>query len=187
MKLIVGLGNPGRKYDQTRHNIGYVVLAELERRFSCSPSRQKFDGEQFEIQVGTERCLLVRPLTFMNLSGTCVQPTRDFYKLNNEQILVICDDLSLPVAKLRLRAKGSAGGQKGLEDVIRRVGSDQVARLRIGIGATPPGWDTADYVLSRFREEERQAVDEAVRRAADAAVDWVAHGIEYSMNKYNAA
>ncbi|MFM8250483.1 MAG: aminoacyl-tRNA hydrolase [Planctomycetota bacterium] len=185
--LIVGLGNPGRQYQNTRHNIGFAVIDELVRRQGGGVSREKFTGEQWELPVGRERVLVVRPLTFMNLSGSCVLPTRDFYKIADDRILVICDDLSLPVAKLRLRARGSAGGQKGLADILRRLGTEQVPRLRLGIGATPPGWETADYVLSRFESDERELVTGAVTRAGEAVIDWVERGLEFSMNKYNAS
>lgn len=186
MRLVVGLGNPGRKYEQTRHNIGFDVVAALVARFGKGTPRAKFDGEMVEADVGGERCLLVRPLTYMNESGRCVQPLRDFYKVENRDILVICDDLSLPVAKLRLRAKGSAGGQKGLDDILRRLGGDEIARLRVGIGAVPPGWDAADYVLGRFSSSEAEQVRAACQRATEAVADWVARGIEFCMNKYNA-
>jgi len=186
MKLIVGLGNPGRQYENSRHNIGFAVIRELAERVGGATPRAKFDAEWLEVVWNGEKCLLGRPLTYMNRSGQSVQPARDFYKVTNENILVICDDLALPVGKLRLRAKGSAGGQKGLDDILKRLGSDAVARLRIGIGASPPGWDAADYVLGKFSAAEVDPIREVVRRAADAAVDWVQQGIEFVMNKYNA-
>lgn len=186
MKLIVGLGNPGRQYENSRHNVGFAVIRELADRAGCSPPRAKFDGEWTEVVWNGEKCLLGRPLTYMNRSGQCVQPARDFYKVANEEILVICDDLALPVGKMRLRAKGSAGGQKGLDDILKRLGSEAVARLRIGIGAAPPGWDAADYVLGKFSAAEADLIREGVRRAADAATDWVHRGVEFVMNKYNA-
>ena len=186
MRIIVGLGNPGRQYENTRHNIGFAVIRELARRAGDPMARAKFDGEWFEVNWNGEKCLLGRPLTYMNRSGQAVQPARDFYKVANDQILVICDDLALPVGKLRLRAKGSAGGQKGLDDILRRLGADAICRLRIGIGAAPTGWDAADYVLGKFTSAEVDVVAEVVGRAADAAVDWATRGIEFSMNKYNA-
>lgn len=185
MRLIVGLGNPGKQYEHTRHNVGFAVVRELARRVGQPLPRARFDGEWWETNWNGEKCLVGRPLTFMNRSGQSVLGVRDFYKIENEQILVICDDLALPVGKLRLRAKGSAGGQKGLDDILKRLGSDQIARLRVGIGAPPPGWDAADYVLGRFAADESDVVQVAVNRAADAAVDWVGGGIEFAMNKYN--
>lgn len=186
MKLIVGLGNPGRKYAATRHNVGYEVLAELARRFAADKPKARFDGELAEVQIEGQRALLLWPLTYMNNSGGCVQPTRDFYKVANEDLLVVCDDVSLPTGKLRLRAKGSSGGQNGLKDIIRRLGSEEFPRLRIGIGSQPPGWELADYVLSKFSKEEEPAVSEAISKAADAATEWIRSGLATAMNKYNA-
>jgi len=121
----------------------------------------------------------------MNLSGTCVQEAQAFYKTPLEDLLVICDDMNLPLGRLRLRAKGSSGGQKGLEDIIRRLGSEEFPRLRIGIGQAPEGWDWADFVLSKFSKEEASEIEPAVGRAADAALDWAREGIEISMSRYN--
>jgi PTH1 family peptidyl-tRNA hydrolase len=186
MKLIVGLGNPGRKYAGTRHNIGYEVLAELARKFATGKPRAKFQGETVEALIDKEPVILLCPETYMNNSGQSVQPARDFYKLDNKDLLIICDDFNLNLAKLRFRAKGSAGGQKGLEDVIRRLGTQEVPRLRIGIGPPWAGWDVADYVLSKFAKEEKPDIDEAIVRAAEAVAHWTRNGTEYCMNQYNA-
>jgi len=185
MKLIVGLGNPGRKYVGTRHNVGWEVLAELARQFGTGAPRAKFRGEVVDAAIRGEKVLLLCPQTYMNRSGASVQLARDFYKLDNQELMVVCDDFHLPLARLRFRAKGSAGGQRGLEDVIQRLGTDQFPRLRIGIGAPPPEWDVADYVLSRFTREEQEEIDRAVPRAAGALADWVSEGIDYCMNQYN--
>ncbi len=186
MKLIVGLGNPGRKYAATRHNIGFEVLAELAQRFATDKPKAKFDAELTEVQIEGQRVLLLWPLTYMNRSGGSVQPARDFYKVANDELLVVCDDVSLPTGKLRLRAKGSSGGQNGLKDIINRLGTEEFSRLRVGIGAAPPGWEMADYVLSKFTKEEEPMVRDAVSKAADAAVEWIRTGIATAMNKYNA-
>lgn len=185
MKLIVGLGNPGKKYQQTRHNVGYEVLAELGRRHGDGRPRNKFQAEVMEARVSGEKALLLSPLTFMNLSGRSVQPARDFYKLPHHDLLIVCDDFNLPLAKLRFRSAGSSGGQKGLHDILQRLGAQDVPRLRIGIGQPPEGWDVVDFVLSRFAEAERRKMDEAVRRAADAVAVWAVDGIETCMNRYN--
>ena len=185
MKLIVGLGNPGRKYVGTRHNIGWDVLAELARRCGGGTPRERFQGEVVELDMGGQKVLLLCPLTYMNLSGASVQPARDFHKIDNVDLIVVCDDFSLPLARLRFRARGSAGGQKGLQDIIQRLGTEEFPRLRIGIGTPPPQWDPADFVLSKFNAEERKAIDVAVATAAKALEDWVAHGTEYCMNQYN--
>jgi PTH1 family peptidyl-tRNA hydrolase len=185
MKLVVGLGNPGRKYVDTRHNIGFVVLDELARRCGASKPKMAVDAEWSETQLGSEKILLVWPQTFMNLSGSSVLRMRDFYKLSNEDLLVVCDDFHLPLGRLRLRGSGSAGGQKGLGDILRRLATDEIARLRIGIGTPPSNFEAADFVLSKFRREETAEIELAVQRAADAATDWAAHGLAYVMNKYN--
>jgi PTH1 family peptidyl-tRNA hydrolase len=136
--------------------------------------------------VGLEKVLLLCPLTYMNRSGTSVQQARDFYKLDEQDLIVVCDDYHLPVAKLRFRSKGSSGGQKGLADIIRKLGTEEFPRLRIGVGEPPPRWNTADFVLSRFSDkEERKQIDDAVRRASQALVEWVERGIEHCMNQYN--
>ena len=185
MKLIVGLGNPGRKYEGTRHNIGYAVLAELAKRHATTRPKARFHGEMVEADLQGQRALLLSPTTYMNLSGVSVHEARGFYGLATPDFLVICDDLSLPVARLRFRSGGSAGGHRGLEDIINRLGADDFPRLRIGIGPTPERWDAADYVLARFTSEELPEIEQAVVRAADGAVDWACHGIQYCMNRYN--
>jgi len=185
MKLVVGLGNPGRRYEGTRHNVGYAVLRELARRFGSGTPKAKFHGEVMEAELAGHKALLLSPLTFMNNSGLSVQEAKGFYKVADEDLLVVCDDLNLPVARLRFRAKGSAGGQKGMEDIIRRLGSEEFARLRVGIGAPPEGWDWADYVLSKFSKEEIPEIEEVVGRAADAVALWAREGIEFCMNQYN--
>ncbi len=185
MKLVVGLGNPGRRYEATRHNLGYAVLTELARRLEAGPPKGKFQGELAEGVLSGEKVLLLSPLTYMNRSGMSVRTARDFYGLADEDVLAICDDLSLPVGKIRLRSAGSSGGHKGLEDIIEKLGSEAFPRLRIGIGDPPPGWDAADFVLARFTNEQLPDIKRAVEQAADAVMDWVRQGIAYCMNRYN--
>jgi PTH1 family peptidyl-tRNA hydrolase len=185
MKLIVGLGNPGAKYKQTRHNVGFEVAARLALRYGSEPARAKFQGEVVAATIAAQKVLILTPLTYMNLSGTSVLAARDFYKIEQTDLLVVCDDFNLPLAKIRLRPKGSAGGQKGLEDILRRLGTEDVPRLRIGIGAPPPGRDVAGYVLSKFTADEQPEIDSAIQRAAEAAASWIELGIEPVMNQYN--
>jgi PTH1 family peptidyl-tRNA hydrolase len=185
MKLIVGLGNPGRKYQGTRHNIGFVVAAEIARRHGDGRPKSEFQGETFPARIADQRVLLLCPHTFMNVSGTSVRAAADFYRIDPADVLVVCDDMDLPVGKLRLRAQGSAGGQKGLADIIRHLGTDAVPRLRIGVGRPPDNWDPSDYVLSKFTKEENEEIELQVQKAADAAADWVEHAIQFAMNKYN--
>ncbi len=185
MKLVVGLGNPGRRYEGTRHNVGFAVLAELAKTLGAGRPREKFHGELIETDLEGEKLLLLGPLTYMNQSGTSVLAAKDFFALEPGSVLVVCDDLNLPLAKLRFRAGGSGGGHKGLGDIIRRLGTDGFPRLRIGIGPPPEHWDATDFVLARFSEQERPEMAEAVCAAAGAAADWARHGIQFCMNRYN--
>ncbi len=186
MKLVVGLGNPGQKYVGTRHNIGFEAIAELARRYNVGRPKAKHDGELAEASINNEKTILLCPLTFMNLSGKCVQPIVDFYKLEPEQVLVICDDLNLDLARLRLKPSGSAGGQNGLKDIIQRLGTNSVPRLRIGVGKPPPRWDVSDYVLGKFEKDDLPVMEKGVKRAADAVETWISKGIQEAMNKFNA-
>lgn len=188
MKLIVGLGNPGKKYEGTRHNVGFDVLKVLAERNGAAGTKSAFQAETMDVQVGGERALLMWPQTFMNRSGSSVVAARDFYKLTNADVLVVCDDLNLPLGKLRVRAKGSSGGQKGLEDTIRALGGDEIARLRVGIGSPSElhaEMDAADFVLGKFAKAERTEMEIAVKLAAEAAEVWVREGIATCMNRFN--
>ena len=186
MKLVVGLGNPGQKYEGTRHNVGFEVLAELARRYDVGRPKSKFDAEVAEASIKNEKTVLVSPLTFMNLSGKSVRAAYDFYKLSLDDILVICDDISLPVSRLRLRPGGSSGGQNGLNDIIQRLGSREFCRLRLGVGRVPSGWDASDFVLGRFNKDDRVEIDVSVMLAADAVETWIESGIQKAMNRFNA-
>ena len=185
MKLVVGLGNPGRKYEGTRHNIGFEVVRELTRRHGTGTQRARFNGETVEAEVAGQKVLILCPLTYMNNSGQSVVQARDFYKLANDEVLVVCDDFNLPTGKLRTRAKGSAGGQKGLQDILNRLGGQEVPRLRIGIGQPPEGWDVTGYVLGKFTSAERTEMDVTVQQAADAVETWIREGCTAAMNQHN--
>jgi len=185
VKLLVGLGNPGHAYLDTRHNVGFEVLDVLARRAGSPARRQRFQGETIQATVRGVPVLLLWPLTWMNLSGSSVLAARDFYKIPDSDMIVVCDDFNLPLDTIRLRAGGSAGGQNGLADVLSRIGSQKVSRLRLGIGPVPAGWKSADYVLGTFPKADRDRVGVMVERAADAAEEWVALGIQAAMNKYN--
>lgn len=185
MKLIAGLGNPGRAYEGTRHNVGFDVLEILASRCGSPVRRARFQGETAQVTIRGRPALLLWPLTWMNLSGASLLAARDFYKIDDDDILVLCDDFQLPTGTLRLRASGSAGGQNGLADVLARLGTNGIPRLRIGIGPVAAGWKTADFVLARFPKDERDAVNTTLELAADAAEEWVALGIEAAMNRYN--
>jgi PTH1 family peptidyl-tRNA hydrolase len=185
MKLIVGLGNPGRKYEGTRHNVGFRVLDELRRMHGRSGPKQAFQGEIVEALVEAEKILLLAPHTLMNLSGGSVLAARDFYKIDDADLMIVADDFNLPLGKLRMRSSGSSGGQKGLEDIIRRLGTDQVPRLRVGIGSPPAGREGADFVLGRFGKAELPEIEVATGLAADAVVVWIREGMAVAMNRYN--
>lgn len=185
MKMIVGLGNPGKKYDDTRHNVGFELLGELARRWQVDGFREKHQAQVAEAQHAGEKVLLVAPQTYMNLSGVSVRLASDFYKLPADDLLVVCDDFQLPLGSIRTRAKGSAGGQNGLENILQQLGTPEVPRLRIGIGPVPERWSTVDFVLGKFSRDERELADKAVRRAADAAECWIAEGTTAAMNQYN--
>jgi PTH1 family peptidyl-tRNA hydrolase len=185
MKLIVGLGNPGRAYEGTRHNVGFDVLDALAERAGNPVRRSRFQGELAQVSIRGTSALFLWPMTWMNLSGASVLAARDFYKVANPDILVVCDDFQLPKGSLRIRSKGSSGGQKGLADVSRRLGTQEIPRLRVGIGPLPPGWACQDYVLGRFGRDERPEIDIAIGRSADAVEEWAATGIEAAMNRYN--
>lgn len=185
MKVVVGLGNPGDKYAGTRHNVGFEVLDELSHRYGSPRPKTKFEAEIREIGTGDRRMLLVAPQTYMNLSGKALQPLIKFYQVSLADVVVVCDDLNLKCGQLRLRASGSAGGQKGLLSIIQVLGTELVPRLRIGIDRPPPPMDAAAYVLARFRGEELPMIDAAVRRAADGIERWAAEGLSAAMNWIN--
>jgi len=185
-KVVVGLGNPGSKYDATRHNIGFEVIDRLALCQSGVRFSQRFEAEIAEIEIDFRRVLLVKPQTFMNLSGKSVGALAGFYKIQVTDLLVVCDDLSLPLGKLRIRTGGSDGGQKGLRDIARALGTEQFPRLRIGIGERGV-IDAADFVLSRFRPSEKPVVDSAILSSLQAVSVWVSSGIEQAMNRFNGA
>ncbi|MGL6097641.1 MAG: aminoacyl-tRNA hydrolase [Fimbriiglobus sp.] len=184
MKIVVGLGNPGGKYAGTRHNIGFEVVDYLAAAPACGPFRAKFQAQVAELTEAGGIVLLVKPETFMNLSGRTVRQIVDFYKLPVEVVLVVSDDFNLPVGTLRARAKGSHGGQNGLRNIQECLGTDAYPRLRVGVGAPSPG-EAIDFVLSRFKPGERAAVEDAVSRAAAGVIVWVRNGIEACANAVN--
>lgn len=184
MKLIAGLGNPGTDYDGTRHNVGFMVLDALGQTFGVSVKRKKFGALAEEVLHGDEKLLLLKPQQYMNRSGHAIATAAGFYKLDPAEILVVTDDMALPIGQLRLRAKGSAGGHNGLKDIIAALGTEQFPRLRVGIGDSGRR-DAADYVLSRFTEQERPIVNQAVATAVQAVLCCATDGVETAMTRYN--
>jgi PTH1 family peptidyl-tRNA hydrolase len=187
LSLIVGLGNIGRQYDHTRHNVGFDVVDGLARRANVRFRKGRFKAEEADIIIDGRRILLLKPTTLMNLSGEAVVAAARYYKVPPARILVVCDDVNLPLGRLRIRAQGSDGGHNGLWSLIHRLGTQEFPRLRIGVGAKPEEMDMADYVLSRFTSAERTTIADAVERAMDAAESWVREGTEAAMNRWNAA
>jgi len=185
MKLIVGLGNPGVEYADTRHNVGWRVAEALALRWGAAGWKQKCDAAVAEVRPTGVRAALVRPTTWMNRSGLAVRQLATFWKVEVEDLLVVSDDLALPLGRLRLRAGGSSGGHNGLESVIGEVGSEAFARLRVGIGPGPSGEGQADFVLARFAEVEKPVIAQAIEEAAAAAECWVVRGLSEAMNRFN--
>ncbi len=184
--LIVGLGNVGDKYEGTRHNVGFRVADELAERAGVPVQRLKYRALTGQAEIGGARVLLMKPVTFMNLSGEAVRPAADFYKVPPDHILVLSDDVSLPVGKLRIRRGGSAGGHNGLKNIIQHLGTDQFPRVKVGVGEKPhPDYDMADWVLGKFQGEDRKAIDQAVQRAADAVECLLREGPERAMSRFN--
>ena len=185
MKVIVGLGNPGARYAGTRHNVGFMVVDSLAESPRASRFQSRFQAQVAELIEDPHKILLVKPETFMNLSGRCVRQVVDYYQVPLEDLLVVSDDFNLPLGKIRARARGTHGGHNGLRDIQNHLGTTEYARLRIGVGA-PDEDDAVDHVLSRFRPGERAVIDEAVQKAAQAVLVWVHQGIEACMNRFNA-
>ena len=186
VKMVVGLGNPGREYADTRHNIGFRVVDSLAQKLKIDVKKRKFAARFGRGESGDKKLILLKPWQFMNRSGSAVAKAMAFYKLSVGDLLVVSDDMALAVGAIRLRAKGSAGGHNGLADVIEKLGTDQFGRLRVGIGKSDRV-DDVDYVLSRPSEKERLLLDKAAERAQEAVLCWVEHGIETAMNEFNSA
>ena len=186
MYIIVGLGNPGKEYGGTRHNIGFDVIELLAGQENISVAEKKHKALIGKGVVAGQRCILAKPQTFMNLSGESVRALLDYYKADEkEELIVISDDVSLDVGQIRIRKKGSAGGHNGMKSIIAHLGTEEFNRVRIGIGNKPKGWDLADYVLGHFEEEDRDKVEEGVIHACEAVELILKDGISAAMNQYN--
>ena len=184
--LLVCLGNPGKDYENTRHNIGFMAADELEKRENTRFNKLRYRALTGEVTIAGQRVLVLKPQTYMNLSGESVKLAGGFYKVPPERVLVISDDVSLPLGKLRIRAGGSAGGHNGLKNIIQHLGTDQFPRVRVGVGEKPhPDYDLADWVLGKFVGEDKKAIDAAVKKAADAIECILKDGIDKGMNRFN--
>ena len=184
--LVVGLGNPGGQYENTRHNAGFLTADELARRGRFAIQRLKFKALTAAVEISGQGVLMMKPTTFMNLSGEAVGEAARFYKIPPDHVLVISDDVSLPLGKLRIRTGGSAGGHNGLKSIIQHLGADQFPRVKVGVGEKPhPDYDMADWVLGKFQGEDKKVMDETVKRAADAVECYLKDGPQKAMNRFN--
>ena len=184
--LIVGLGNPGKEYENTRHNAGFAAADALAEQFNLNWSKKKFEAIYGDCEIANTRVIVAKPQTYMNLSGKAVSALAAFYKIPLDKIIIMHDDVSLDVGKIRIRRKGSAGGQKGLANIIERMGSQEIARIKIGVGAKPhPVYDMKDWVLGRIPKEQQPDFNAACENAAKAVEEIIARGIDSAMNKYS--
>lgn len=184
--MIVGLGNPGRQYETTRHNAGFICLDLLSEKHGIKITKLKFKSLMGDGRINGRRCLLLKPQTFMNLSGEAVRDAAEFYKIPPERIIVICDDISLDPGKIRIRRKGSAGGQNGMKNIIYHLNSDNFPRIKVGIGAKPnPDYDLADWVLSHFTKDEAKLIKEAAEKTVGSVEYMVEDKIDKAMSEYN--
>ncbi|PAE22905.1 aminoacyl-tRNA hydrolase [Bacillus sp. 7894-2] len=185
MKLIVGLGNPGKQYDKTRHNIGFDVIDVLSDRLNIPLNQAKLKGVFGAGYVNGEKVFLLKPLTYMNLSGESIRAVMDYFEINDDELVVIYDDLDLPVGKIRLRQKGSAGGHNGIKSTIAHMGTQEFNRIRVGIDRPPSGMKVPDYVLGRFTKEEQAIMDETAKKCAEACEEWFKRPFLQVMNDFN--
>ena len=186
MYLIAGLGNPGKQYEATRHNMGFDTVDCLVETHNVPQGGVKFNAMYGKGIIGGEKAILMKPLSYMNLSGGPIQEMSSYFKIDPEtELIVIYDDIDLEPGQLRIRKKGSAGGHNGIKDIIRRLGTEKFIRIRVGVGAKPKGWDLADFVLGHFSDSDRKLVDEGIRDAAEAVELILSEGVDAAMNKYN--
>ena len=186
MYLVVGLGNPGKQYEATRHNMGFDTIDQLVEEYNVPQGGVKFNAMYGKTVIGGEKVILMKPLSFMNLSGGPVREMANYFKIDPEtELIVIYDDIDLEPGQLRIRKQGSAGGHNGIKDIIRQLGTEKFLRIKVGVGAKPKGWDLADYVLGRFGKEDRKLVDEAQERACKAVELILSDGPDAAMNEYN--
>ena len=184
--LIVFLGNPGPRYEMTRHNAGFMAADAMAKEKNVNINKARFKALTATCDIGDESVLLMKPQTFMNLSGDAVAQAARFYKIPPEHVIVVSDEISLPIGKLRIRTKGSAGGHNGLKDIIAKLGTDAFPRIRIGVGAPPhPDYDMADWVLSSFKNQDAEDMLAAAERAAQAAQCYITQGADRAMNRFN--
>ena len=184
MKIIIGLGNIGREYENTRHNAGFMAIDKLAQMLEMDFNQEKFSAYFAKKKIDGEDIILLKPTTYMNNSGIALRQCMDFYKVSSEDILVLYDDMDMPVGKLRLRQKGSAGGHNGIKNIILHTGSQNFNRIRVGIDRSKY-IKVVDYVLSRFTKDEQDAINQGIENASDAVIDYLDHGFNHAMNRFN--
>ena len=185
MKLVVGLGNPGKEYEKTRHNLGFRAIDLLSEKLQININKAKFDGKYGDKLIKGEKIVLVKPQTYMNLSGDCVSQLLSFYKVQPEDLIVIYDDIDIAIGKIRVKPSGSPGTHNGMKDITKKIASKNFVRVRIGSGKPSPEADLADYVLSGFQKDEEKPIELAIEKAANAVIEVINNGVSEAMNKFN--
>lgn len=185
MYIIIGLGNPSKEYDKTRHNVGWDAIDEIAKDYSIALDFLKHKAICGKGYIEGKKVILAKPTTYMNLSGESVKELQNYYKVDNDNLIIIYDDISLDIGQIRIRTKGSAGGHNGIKSIINHLGSNEFPRIKIGVGEKPAKWDLADYVLSRFNKDEREIIDTTLWSVSKCCKTWIEKGINEAMNQYN--
>ena len=185
MKIVVGLGNPGSEYSQTRHNVGFMAIDMWAEKHGVTAWKNKFEAQIAEIKIHNENIILVKPQTYMNLSGVAVREVVNWYKVKPEDVIVIYDDMDTTLGKIRLRKKGSSGGHNGIESILVNIGKEEFPRVRVGIGRPPSGWTVVGYVLGKFNQDEQPVVVDVINKIGLALDCWLKEGLDKAMNKFN--
>ncbi len=185
MRIIAGLGNPGQEYSKTKHNVGFMFIDALAKKLSADNWQEKFNADTVQSMIGTDKVLLMKPLTFMNLSGKAVAPAMNWYKIKPQELIVVHDDMDLPVGMIRIRVKGSSGGHNGIKSIISCINSSEFIHVRIGIGHPLPNWQVNNHVLSKFLPEDQKSIDEAIKKLIPAVECIITESVDKAMNKYN--
>ncbi|MDQ0204336.1 aminoacyl-tRNA hydrolase [Pectinatus haikarae] len=185
MKIIAGLGNPGKEYEKTKHNVGFMFIDALAKKLSAGVWQERFNGSLATAMIGAEKVLLLKPMTYMNLSGNAIAPALNWYKISPADLIVVHDDMDLPAGMIRIRVKGSSGGHNGIKSIISCIKSSEFIHVRIGIGRPLPNWKVNDHVLSKFSDEDQNAVEKAFDTLIPAVECIITESVDKAMNKYN--
>lgn len=185
VKCIIGLGNPGKQYENTRHNVGFMAIDKISEEFGVSVSQLKWHALIGDVRIGSDRVILIKPQTYMNNSGIAVREIVNFYKLESEDIVVICDDIDINFGKIRIRKNGTAGTHNGLKSIVKELGTSNFVKLKVAVGHKPEKMDLADFVLSKFTSEDKKIIDEEIDGVKDAAIMTIKNGVDSAMNEFN--